>query len=236
MEHLRAIIVTKTHGTLTTQSVRPEATEVNVSLGHPGVGHEKPGTEDGLGEDVQNSISDDFSIDRHVSGAISNSPDTMIISVQVLVGKRGNSHWVGSPDDNRKACNGQEEGADLVTLSLSLGSAVDSQVPDDHEVGDASDGVPAPLLGGTLTSESGEQTGQDHDDVRNDSHGDMSTIEASQQAEVEEEQRCGQSPVNIAGPVDLAMDLSEGIRNVVVLVADGDLVDRDTVTGRHGKV
>jgi hypothetical protein len=64
----------------------------------------------------------------------------------------------------------------------------------------------------------------------------VSAIETGQQAEVKEEQRCGDSPVNVAGPEDLAVDLGEGVRDVVVLVADLDGVDGDTVAGSHGEV
>jgi len=38
---------------------------------------QEPGTEDGLGEDVQNSVGDDLAVDREVAGAISNTPDAV---------------------------------------------------------------------------------------------------------------------------------------------------------------
>jgi len=109
-------------------------------------------------------------------------------------------------------------------------------VPDDNKVGKAGNGVPAPLLGGTLGTESGKQTSQDHDEVGNDGDQDVSAVETSQQAKVEKEEGCGDSPVNVAGPEDLAVDLGEGVGNVIVLVTDLDGVDGDTVAGGHGKV
>lgn len=109
-------------------------------------------------------------------------------------------------------------------------------MPDDNKVGNAGDGVPAPLLRCALAAESGEQTSQDHDDISNDGHGSVGTIEASKETEIEQKERSGQSPVNIASPEDLAFDGGEGVRDVVILVTDDNLVDRDTVAGRHGEV
>jgi hypothetical protein len=109
-------------------------------------------------------------------------------------------------------------------------------VPDDKDVGNAGNGVPAPLLGGAFLTESSEQTGQDHDQIGNNGHDDVSTRHASQQTKVEEQQRSGQAPVDVAGPEDLAVHLVESIGNVVVLLTDGDLLDGDTVSGGHCEV
>lgn len=65
--YLSTIIVTKTDGTLATQSIRPESTEVNVGLSDLGMGQEQPDAEDGLGEDVQNGVGDNLSINRESS-------------------------------------------------------------------------------------------------------------------------------------------------------------------------
>jgi len=219
-KRLGAIVITKTDRTLATEAVGPEATDVSVDLRDPRVHDQEPGTENGLGEDVQDGISDDFGIHGGVASTISDSPN----------------NGVRSPDDERKPGNGGEEGSNLATLGRGHSAAVDGQVPDDDEVGDAGDGVPAPLLGSALGTESGEETGQDHDDVRKDSHEDVSAVETGQQAEVKEQQRSGNGPVDVTGPEDLAVHLGESIGNVVVLMADLDGVDGYTVAGSHGKV
>jgi len=146
------------------------------------------------------------------------------------------SHRIGSPDDKRDASNGDEEGADLVAPRLSLCAAVDCQMPDDHEVSHASNSVPTPLLGCALATECRKEASQNHDNIRNDGHEDMGTIETGQQAEIEEQEGCRDGPVDIASPVDLALHLGVGVRNVVMLMADMGDMDRNTVAGRHGEV
>lgn len=64
----------------------------------------------------------------------------------------------------------------------------------------------------------------------------MSTGHTSQEAEVEEQERCCQAPVDITGPVDFTVDMLKGIRNMVMLMANLDVVDRNTGASSHSKV
>jgi hypothetical protein len=41
------------------------------------VGEEEPGTEDGLGEDVEDGVGNDLLVNVHVAGAISDTPNTV---------------------------------------------------------------------------------------------------------------------------------------------------------------
>jgi hypothetical protein len=68
------------------------------------------------------------------------------------------------------------------------------------------------------------RTGQDHDQVGNDSHDDVGTRHASQETEVEDQERSGDAPVDVAGPEDLAVGGGESVGNVVVLLTLDDLV------------
>ena len=115
---------------------------------------------------------------------------------------RSSIHWVDSPDDEGETTNGSEEVADLATLAHGHAAAVVGELPDDDEVGNAGNGVPAPLLGGRLAAESGEETSQDHDDVGNNGNEDVATAEASKKGEVEKKERSGDGPVNVTSPVD----------------------------------
>jgi hypothetical protein len=145
-------------------------------------------------------------------------------------------HWVRSPDNKREACNGGEEGADFLALGLSLSPSIDSEMPDDDQESDARNGVPSPLLGGTLASESSKEAGQDHDDISDDGHQNVGAIEAREQAKVEQKKRSRHSPVHVTGPEDLAFNHGEGVRDVVVLMTDLGGVNRDSVAGCHGEV
>jgi hypothetical protein len=150
--------------------------------------------------------------------------------------ERMNLHGVGGPENQSVDTDGHEECAELGALGGSVGATVQRKVPDDEKVGNAGNGVPAPLLGGTLLTESSEETGQDHDEIGNDGHDDVSTRHASQKTEIEDQEGSGQAPVNVTCPEDLAVDLGECVGNVVVLLADDGGLDGDTVAGGHGEV
>lgn len=109
-------------------------------------------------------------------------------------------------------------------------------MPDNDEVGNAGHGVPTPLLRSSLIAEGGEQAGEDHDFVSNQSHGDIGAVQTGNKAQIEKEQRSGQGPVNVTSPVNLAVDNFLGIRVVRVLLTLNAFVVRDAVAGSHGEV
>jgi len=180
----------------------PEATKLDIALWQVGMGDEQPGTEDGLGEDIKDGIGNNFLVDIENAGTVSNTPD----------------NWVGCPKDKGIKGDGSEELANLVALSECLLTAVEDQVPDDNKVGNAGNGVPAPLLD-TISAEGSEETGEDHDEISSNSHQHVTTIETSEQHEVEKEERSGKSPIDIASPIDLAVDILVGIWNVLVVLS-----------------
>jgi hypothetical protein len=73
---LRTIILTKTNGTLAVKTVGPEAVELNIALTELGVCDQQPGTEDTLGQNIQDSVGNNLAIDTNLAGAISKTPDT----------------------------------------------------------------------------------------------------------------------------------------------------------------
>ncbi len=97
--------------------------------------------------------------------------------------------------------------------------------------------LPAPLLDSLLGAKGSKQTGQDHDDVGHNSRDDGAAVRASQEAQVEQQQRSGQAPVDIASPVDLTEDFLVCVGKAVA-VGDrlGDVVIGHAVAGGHGKV
>lgn len=145
-------------------------------------------------------------------------------------------HRVDGPDDKSETSNGSKELADLAALGHSVGAAVNGEHPDDNEVGNAGNGVPAPLLRSALATEGGEETGQNHDNIGNDGQKDVTAAETGKQSQVEEEERSGQAPVDVTGPVNLAVDVVGGVRDVAVRVSDGGAVVADAVASGHGEV
>lgn len=231
------VILTNTDGTLAADTVGPEATKLNLSLRHALVSEEQPGTEDGLGEKVEDGVGNDLLVDRHLAGAIGNTPNTVLLLAMVQAGERKHDlHRVDGPDDKSETGNGSEELANLATLGHGVSAAVNGEHPDDDEVGDAGNGVPAPLLRSALGAVGSEETGQNHDDISNNGQQDVATAETGEESQVEEEKRGGQAPVNVTGPVDLAVDVVGGVGDVTVRVSDGGAVVADAVAGGHGKV
>jgi hypothetical protein len=145
-------------------------------------------------------------------------------------------HRVDGPDDKSEASDRGKELANLATLGHGVGAAVNGEHPDDNEVGNAGNGVPAPLLRGALTAVSGEETGKNHDDIGNNGQKDVATAETGEHGQIEEEERGGQAPVDVTGPVDLAVDIVGGVRDVAVRVSDSGAVVADAVAGGHGEV
>lgn len=149
---------------------------------------------------------------------------------------RFNLHRVDGPDDEGEATNGSEEVANLATLGGGRVAAVDDELPDNNEVGNAGNGVPAPLLGGLLRAEGGKETGEDHDDVGNNGNQDVGTGKTSEQRKVEEQERGGDGPVDVASPVDLAVDVVLGGGNVLVVLLLLGVVPANAVAAGHCEV
>ena len=110
------------------------------------------------------------------------------------------------------------------------------ELPDNNEVGNTGNGVPAPLLGGLLRAEGSEETSENHDDVCNNGDQDVGTGKTSEKSKVEEQKRGGDGPVDVTGPVDLAVDVVLGGGDVLVVLLLGGVVVADTVAAGHGEV
>lgn len=145
-------------------------------------------------------------------------------------------HGVGSPENGGVDRDGDKEAAELLALGAGVGSTVETQVPEDKDEGNAGDGVPAPLLRSVLGAESSEETGENHENIGNNHHDQVSTGHASKETKVEEQERSGDGPVDVTGPVDLTVGGGESVGNVVVLLTLNNLGQSNTVGGGHGEV
>lgn len=147
------------------------------------------------------------------------------------------SHGIGCPQDEGKQSQRAKELRDLISTSLDGVGAVQGDVPNNEDVGNASNGVPAPLLGGLLAAIGGKEAGQDHDQVGDDGHDGVGAINACQEAEVGQQERGGNGPVDVSGEVDLTADVVVGVGNILVVVSlDLNAVQIGTMTGGHAEV
>ncbi len=171
-----------------------------------GVCEQKPETEDRLGEDVQDGISDDLSVNIPLACTVSNAPN----------------NGVQSPENEGEGTNGSKERRGGAVLALDCGTASDGELVDNYEVCNAGEGIVSPLCA-VGVAEGSEETEEDHEDVCYDGNDDTSSIQTSQESEVEEKERGGDAPVDISGPVHLAVDVLDGVGNILVCVLDNDL-------------
>ena len=146
------------------------------------------------------------------------------------------SHGVGRPQDEGKQSQRSEKLRDLVSAGLDGVGAVQGDVPHHENVGNASNGIPAPLLGGLLTAVSCKESGQDHDQVGDDSHDSVGAVNAGQKAEVGQQEGRGNGPVDVPGKIDLTADVVVSVGDLVVVSLDLDAVQVGTVTGGHAEV
>lgn len=109
-------------------------------------------------------------------------------------------------------------------------------MPDGEDEADNANSVPSPLLGSVGMSDSREGTSEDKDDIGDDGHDGVSTIDTSQQAKLNNQNRCRKCPVDVAGPEDLATDIVVGVGDVLVVVSYAGAVEVRGLTGSHGEV
>lgn len=234
------IVITDANATLGGESVGPPAADLNVRLGDAAVAKQKPKSKDGLSQDIEDGVGHDFTIDRCLAGTIGKAPhaEHTLVSKYLLLGLAIDRyiHWVGGPQNEGEEGERAEEVGDLGSLGLDGGAAGQANVPDDKDVGNARDGIPAPLLARVLSSVGGEQTGQDHDEVCRNSHDRVGTINAGEQAKIQQQEGSGDSPINITSVVDLTAHLVVCVWDLAVGVLDLDAVQVNAVSGGHAEV
>lgn len=109
-------------------------------------------------------------------------------------------------------------------------------MPNDENVSNAGDGVPAPLLARVLGSVGGKETSQDHDEVCRDGHDRVGTINTGEQAEIQQQEGRGDGPVDITSVVDLTAHFVVCVWDLAVGVLDLDAVEVNAVSSSHAKV
>ena len=139
-------------------------------------------------------------------------------------------HWVDGPKEEGEATNCTVEGLGLGVLAGDGSLAVEGELPDNDEVCNAGNGIPAPLLS-IAGAKGSEETSKDHDEIGNYSNQDVGTGETSKESQVHEEEWGGERPVDVSGPVDLTVDDIMGVwESVAVALGLDDLVVGDAIT------
>jgi hypothetical protein len=148
---------------------------------------------------------------------------------------QGPNNRVQSPEDQGEATNGSKELAGAVILAQDCATTGDDQLPEDNEIGEAGDGIPAPLLA-ISAAEGGEETSENHDYICDNGDEEVGSVHASEETEVEEEEWSSDGPVNVSGPEDLAVNMLNGVRAVLVDFLHDDVRVSVSVTSCHSEV
>lgn len=74
---LRTVILTEADSTLAVEAVGPEAVELNIALTQLGVSDQEPGTEDTLGENIQDGVGNNFAVNTDLAGTVGKTPNTI---------------------------------------------------------------------------------------------------------------------------------------------------------------
>ena len=204
-------------------------------LGHGVMGEEEPESEYGLGEDVKDSIGNDLSIYADVAGSISDTPDATSGQRLFKIPReaRQGIHWVDGPKDEGEASNGGKEGGGLLVLALYDTATIETELIDNDQVGNACHGIPSPHGSLIVDGEGGKETGQDHDEIGDNSNEDIGTSKTSQEGEIEEEKWGCQTPVDISRPVNLSVDDLLDIWEVLLGVGEDNFVLANTIIDSH---
>lgn len=80
--HLSTVILTDADSTLAAEAVGPESVKLSIALAHVGVDNEEPGTKDSLGENIEDGVGNDLSVNADLAGTVGNTPDTVAALVQ----------------------------------------------------------------------------------------------------------------------------------------------------------
>lgn len=213
---MHLVIFTHTERSLSTKTMRPEP--INGSS-VTAMSHEKPKAKDRLGEDIKNSISNDLRIYRPLASTLTDGPDNR----------------VQSPENQGEATDAGEKLAGAAVLPDDCATTGDDQLPEDDEVCEAGDGVPAPLLA-ISAAKRGEETSENHNYVGDNGDEEVGSVHAGEETEIEKEKWCGDGPVDVSGPEDLAVHMLDGVGSVLVDFLDDDVCVSVSITSCHGEV
>ena len=141
----------------------------------------------------------------------------------------GDQHGIDGPENQGEASNGTEEGGRLAITGHDQGTTLDGKLKDNDQVGDASNGVVSPrrLF---LVGQSSKEADDDHDEIGHDRHEHVRAIKTSQESQVQEQEWSGESPIDVASPVHLTVDVGVDGREVLLRFLDDDGRVRDAIT------
>ena len=145
-------------------------------------------------------------------------------------------HQIDGPQNQSKDGQQAKELFDLATSGLGHSRPMDRDMPDDEQVGNAADRIPAPFLGRVRVPKGSKESRKRHDEVGHDGHEGVRAIDSSEKAELKHQQRCRETPVDVASPKYLSTVVMVRVGDVLVMLPDYDAVVACCMTRGHGEV
>lgn len=152
------------------------------------VAPDEESTEDRLGEQVEDTVENGLGVRSDDVATLADTP-----------GDR-----VQNPEECSQATAHEEGAADVLAQGVGVLAGLEGEDPDDEQKSDAAEGEVSPLV--ARTDESANETRDDHDLVNEDNVQDGRPRHASGEEQVQEQERSGDEPVNVAHVEDLTVE------------------------------
>jgi len=165
--------------------VDTETSWVNVS-----VTDDEKSTEDGLGQEIKDTIEDGLGVRRDDVATLTETP----------------GNWVQEPEERGEGTAHEEDLANVGTDGRSVAASLPDENPEDVEESSAAKDEVSPLVG--RLDESTNKTGDDHDLVDEDDPENGWPRHTSGQEEIKEKKWSGDEPVDVANVEDLTVQAS----------------------------
>lgn len=166
-----------------------------------GDGKDDDGSPQRLGNDVEDSKEENLGVGRDVASTLT----------------KDEGDGVEGPNDEESKRDLVVEAADLLRAEVAVAASRPDEGVEDVEHRRDGDGKEDPA-GTNVRVETGDETSDDHGDVGKDGNEDLAKGHTGQEGNVEDQERGGDEPVDVAGYEDLTLGR---VTRVVTLVGEG---------------
>ena len=218
LKYLHFIII-KTDSTLGSKTMGPESIK---SCRFLSISKDEPEREYRLGQDIDNCVCNNFSVNRPVASALSDTPNNK----------------VQDPDNKRIASNGGIELASgSITLSLNGTTTGNDQLIGNNQEGKKGKNEPSPFGGATVASVAygsirrGKESGECKSNVCEDDDENVRSADASKEGQAEDNKWEGQCRVDRVSPEHLSEDVLGCIWDMIVYLANYEVDKGRSSTG-----
>jgi hypothetical protein len=152
---------------------------------------DEEGTEDRLGDQVENTVEDGLRVRRDDVATLADTP----------------GDGVEDPEQSGERATQGEAAADILSENVGVAATLPDENPDDVEESNAAKDEVAPLVG--AADEGTNKTSNDHDFIDENDEEKSGPRHCGGQHQVEEKERGGDEPIDVADVEDLTVDTAD---------------------------